>query len=898
MHCFLLLATVSSFASLYSVASFKSDGFGRNTVNRVARGGQQSLSAIHSSPQDYLDLRAPPDMYKAAAVLGAKKASLSVQKIFILSILSGIHIGFGAFLVLSVGAACPEIAKSNPGLQKILMGAFGLPFGLMMTVVGGGELFTGNTAMITAAVLEDKASIKDLLKNWSVSYAGNLVGSLLMALLVFLGGTLGVGPAAAATAVSKTSLPFLQAFIRGMLCNWLVCMAVYMSAGASSLTSKMVAIFFPISAFIALGLEHSVANMFLIPLGILRGAGVSVSDFLLKNLLPVTLGNIVGGAFCVAGLYSSVYGTPKEKMSDSVSNLLKSTRGGFSPAATKQKEARTKLHCATTEKRTGTDYLSPEALAKAQAGNNFEKIKLKKDGSAMWTEIHEYAAAIRSGKINWEDIATEDMDVRVKYAGMFHRKKATPGKFMMRLRIPNGIITSDHMRYFASVVRPHGPENGVVDITTRANIQLRGMPFEDSVDAVKGLQERGLTSLMSGLDNLRNMVGSPIAGLDKYELYDTRELTKKIDDWYSGNGKGNPEWANLPRKFNIAISGSRDDFAHTHINDIGLVPVPHKVTGKMGFNVMLGGYFSIKRAAASIPMAVWVPEEDAFDLCRAILRYYRDNGNRGDRQKTRLLWLIEELGMDRFKAAVSEEIAALKGLSSPYAFEPTQEYTTEWTQGHRDLLGVHEQKQDGKCWVGIHVPVGRLSADECEAIAALADKYSGGEIRFTVEQNILLPNVDKDSVPALSAEPILSSIDSRLSIAPGNIAGHVVSCTGAQFCPVAIVETKLNIVNLTKKLEQILEVPDKVRIHMTGCPNSCGQVQVADIGLMGAPARKADAEGVMKAVPGVNIFVGGSIGADARLQLEPAVKGIPLTEEDLLPVLTDILVKQFHAKMK
>eukprot|EP01036_Dinobryon_divergens_P027781 gene27781-36608_t len=887
MRCILL-----GLVSLFYVASFKPDVIGRHNF-RIVRGGQQSIS---SSPQDVLDLRAPPDMYKSAALLGAKKASLSVQKIFILSILSGIHIGFGAFLVLSVGAACPEIAKTNPGLQKILMGAFGLPFGLMMTVVGGGELFTGNTAMVTAAVLEGKASFKDLLKNWGVSYAGNLLGSLLMALLVFFGGTLGVGPAAAATAVSKTSLPFLQAFIRGMLCNWLVCMAVYMSAGASSLTSKMVAIFFPISAFIALGLEHSVANMFLIPLGILRGAGVSVSDFLLKNLLPVTLGNIFGGAFCVAGLYSSVYGTPREKKNDSVQNMLKSTRGGFSSASAKPSVS-TKLRDSST-KLTGTDFLSPEALERAQAGNNFEKIKLKKDGSAMWTEIHEYAAAIRSGKINWEDIATEDMDIRVKYAGMFHRKKATPGKFMMRLRIPNGIITSDHMRYFASVVRPYGPELGVVDITTRANIQLRGMPFEDSVDAVKGLQERGLTSLMSGLDNLRNMVGSPIAGLDKNELFDTRALTKKIDSWYSGNGQGNPEWANLPRKFNIAISGSRDDFAHTHINDIGLIPVPHKVTGKIGFNVMLGGYFSIKRAAASIPMAVWIPEEDAFDLCRAILRFYRDNGSRGDRQKTRLLWLIEELGMDRFRAAVSEEMAALKGLSSPFAFEPAQEHTTEWTLGHRDLLGVHEQKQEGKCWVGVHVPVGRLSADECEAIAALADKYSGGEIRLTVEQNILLPNVDKESVPALIAEPILSSIDSRLSIAPGNIAGHVISCTGAQFCPVAIVETKLNIVNLTKKLEQILEVPDKVRIHMTGCPNSCGQVQVADIGLMGAPARKANEEGVMKAVPGVNIFVGGSIGEDARLQLEPAFKGIPLTEEDLLPVLTDILVKQFHAKVK
>jgi len=850
------------------------------------------------------ELRAPPDMFSFAAEVGAKKASLSPMKIFTLAILSGIHIGFGAFLVLSVGAACPEIGKNNPGLQKILMGAFGLPFGLMLTVIGGGELFTGNTAMVGAAILEGKTTIKELLKNWVVSYLGNFVGSLFLAVLVFYGATL-AGPAAAATAVSKTSLTFLQAFIRGLLCNWLVCMAVYMASGASSLASKMTAIFFPISAFIALGLEHSVANMFLIPLGMLRGAEVTVADFLLKNLLPVTLGNIVGGAVGVAGMYSSVYG---KKTTDG-QGFLSIPRGGFTPSAASSSScarhasgngvvmsgrSKTALFCSA---KTGTDFLSAEALEKAQAGNMFEKVKLKKDGSAAWTDIHEYAAAIRSGTINWEDIATDDMDIRVKYAGMFHRKKATPGRFMMRLRIPNGIVNSDQMRYFASVVRPHGPEIGVVDITTRANIQLRGMPFEDSADAVKGLQQRGLTSLMSGLDNLRNMVGSPIAGLDPLELYDTRALTKQIDSWYSGDGLGNPEWANLPRKFNIAISGSRDDFAHTHINDIGLVPVKHSVSGKMGFNVMLGGYFSIKRAAGSIPMNAWIPEEDAFDLCRAILRIFRDMGSRGDRQKTRLMWLIEEMGMDKFRDTVASDMAALKGVDA-VVFEAHQEQKEAWTHGHRDLLGVHEQKQAGKVWVGIHVPVGRLSADECDAIAALADKYSGGEIRFTVEQNVLLPNVDKSAVESLRAEPFLSSLDSRLSMEPGNIAGHVISCTGAQFCPVAIVETKLNIVNLTRKLEERLSLPHKVRIHMTGCPNSCGQVQVADIGLMGAPAKKANAEGVMKAVPGVNVFVGGSIGEDARLQLEPSFKGIPLTEEDLLPVLCDILTSKFGAVIK
>lgn len=255
------------------------------------------------------ELKPPTLMYQGAVLLGQKKSLLSPFKTVLLGIVSGCHIAFGAYLLLSVGANCPEIAKSNPGLQKILMGAFGLPFGLMMTLVGGGELFTGNTALVTTALLEKKTDVKGLMKNWFFSFLGNFIGSLSMAFLAYQSGTLGASPAAVNSALAKTSLAFGPAFIRGLLCNWLVCMAVYMASGASSLAGKMVAIFFPISSFVALGLEHSIANMFIIPLAILRGADISFSAFLLKNLLPVTLGNIVGGAFCVAGMYSMTYGS-------------------------------------------------------------------------------------------------------------------------------------------------------------------------------------------------------------------------------------------------------------------------------------------------------------------------------------------------------------------------------------------------------------------------------------------------------------------------------------------------------------------------------------------------------------------------------------------------------------
>jgi formate/nitrite transporter len=268
----------------------------------VLRGGQVAMQAPAAA------LALPPAGYEGAVAAGKKKAGMPASKIFALGVLSGCHIGFGAYLMLTVGAACPGLVSTNPGLQKIILGSFGLPFGLMMTLVTGAELFTGNTALVTAAALEGEADAGGLMKSWVASYAGNFVGSLALAALVTAAGTLVGGGASLAVAAAKTSLSFKTAFVRGILCNWLVCMAVYMASMAKDLPGKIVAIWFPISAFVAMGLEHSVANMFIIPLGILNGAAVTWKAFLLNNLLPVTLGNIVGGAVCVATAFSYTYG--------------------------------------------------------------------------------------------------------------------------------------------------------------------------------------------------------------------------------------------------------------------------------------------------------------------------------------------------------------------------------------------------------------------------------------------------------------------------------------------------------------------------------------------------------------------------------------------------------------
>lgn len=470
-----------------------------------------------------------------------------------------------------------------------------------------------------------------------------------------------------------------------------------------------------------------------------------------------------------------------------------------------------------TGKPTGTSFLPAETIERASKGNPIEKAKLEKDGTSAFVDVYEYAAKFRSGDMTWEEVEKADMNTRLKFVGMLHRDKRTPGQFMMRLKVPNGIVNSDQMRFYADCVEKYGDEKGVVDITTRQNIQLRGVKIEDAPDIIDGLHARNQTSFQSALDSVRNMVGNPLAGIDDQELVDTREFCNALNDLVSldpvTETRGNPMWGNLPRKFNIAVSGSRDDYSHTHINDIGLVPVAHAETGVMGFNVVLGGYMSIKRVAESIPSDMWIPaeREAVVTLSEAILRIFRDESERKDRQKARLMWLVEKYGVEEFKKEVIKEINSYdRGVK----VENAQPMPTDKFE-RRELLGVHKQKQEGKSRVGILVPTGRLSVKECRQIADLADAYSGGEVRLTVEQNIILPNVDNDKVDALLKEDAVGK-KSRLDVNPGFIEGNTVSCTGAQFCGLALIETKSQAEAVAKKLEELVTVDRPIRIHWTG----------------------------------------------------------------------------------
>jgi len=500
--------------------------------------------------------------------------------------------------------------------------------------------------------------------------------------------------------------------------------------------------------------------------------------------------------------------------------------------------------------------------------NKFEKFKAEKDGLAIKDELDHFA------QIGWEAMDKTDLEHRLKWVGVFYRP-VTPGKFMMRLRIPNGILSSEQMRVLGEIVQRYG-DDGNADITTRQNLQLRGIRIEDIPDIFQRLKSVGMTSVQSGMDNVRNITGSPMAGLDADELIDTRELVQKVQDMITNYGQGNYQFSNLPRKFNIAIEGGRDNSVHAEINDIAFVPGYKE--GELGFNVVVGGFFSAKRCEAAIPMNVWVrPNQEVVDLCRGILEVYRDNGLRANRQKSRLMWLIDEWGIEEFRTRVANH------LGYPLATAAEKD-AIDWEK--RDHLGVFPQKQEGLSYIGLCVPVGRLFADDMFDLARIAEVYGSGELRLTVEQNVIIPNIAAENMPTLLTEPLLAKFTPN----PTPLQRALVSCTGAQFCNFALIETKNKAVDLIRQLDAELNIPRGVRIHWTGCPNSCGQPQVADIGLMGTKARKDG-----KTVEGVDLYMGGKVGKDAHLG-SCVQKGIPC--EDLKSLLTSILIEQFGATPK
>ncbi|KAL3537497.1 hypothetical protein ACH5RR_000863 [Cinchona calisaya] len=512
-----------------------------------------------------------------------------------------------------------------------------------------------------------------------------------------------------------------------------------------------------------------------------------------------------------------------------------------------------------------------------QGMNPPEKVKIEKEPMKLYMENGiEELAKIPLEEIDNSKLTKDDIDVRLKWLGLFHRRKHQYGRFMMRLKLPNGVTTSAQTRYLASVIRKYGKE-GCADVTTRQNWQIRGVVLPDVPEILKGLEEVGLTSLQSGMDNVRNPVGNPLAGIDPEEIVDTRPYTNLLSQFVTANARGNPAISNLPRKWNVCVIGSHDLYEHPHINDLAYMPATKN--GRFGFNLLVGGFFSTKRCAEAIPLDAWVPADDIIPVCKAILETFRDLGTRGNRQKTRMMWLIDELGIEGFRAEV------VKRMPQQELERESSEDLVQKQWERRDYLGIHPQKQEGLCFIGLHIPVGRVQADDMDELARIADEYGSGELRLTVEQNIIISNIENSKLEALLKEPLLRN---RFLPEPPILMRGLVACTGNQFCGQAIIETKARALKITEEVQRQVSVTRPVRMHWTGCPNSCGQVQVADIGFMGCMTR--DKNG--KVVEGADVFLGGRIGSDSHLG-DVYKKGVPC--DDLVPLVVDLLVNHFGA---
>jgi ferredoxin-nitrite reductase len=488
------------------------------------------------------------------------------------------------------------------------------------------------------------------------------------------------------------------------------------------------------------------------------------------------------------------------------------------------------------------------------ATNKIEELKRAKDGLDVLPDLYRYA---REG---FDAIPADDLE-RLKWYGLFHRK-ATPGFFMLRLRIPNGVLTSEQAEAIGEIAERCG--RGQADITTRQNIQLRWITIEDAPWVMQRLTAAGLTSQQSGMDNVRNIVGCPLAGLDADEAIDARGLAARLQQAIVGRR----DFSNLPRKFNLSITGCLQDCAHAQTNDLSFVPACRTAggAGEVGFNVLVGGALGGQHPALAEPLDVFVPPGHVVRFATALIEVFRDHGLREKRQETRLKWLLADWGTERLREAVEGRL----GVPLARAGTPLT------ARAAGDHIGVTQQRQAGLDVVGLLVPVGRITGEQLIELARLAERYGEAELRFTVQQNVLIPHVSDEHLDALLAEPLLRTFSPH----PSPFLRGLVSCTGMDFCHFSLIDTKGEALRLARALDERYEVDAPVRINMSGCPHACGQHRAAEIGLQGDRVR---VDGAVRHA--AHLFAGGRLGADARLA-EPLASGV------LVEALPDLVAEQ------
>jgi ferredoxin-nitrite reductase len=399
------------------------------------------------------------------------------------------------------------------------------------------------------------------------------------------------------------------------------------------------------------------------------------------------------------------------------------------------------------------------------------------------------------------------------------------------------------------------------DITTRANLQIREFQPKNIVRVLNKLQSLGLTSRGSGADNIRNITASPIAGIDPTELYDVAPLADALHH-YILNSR---DMYGLPRKFNVAFDSGGAISVVADTNDIGFIATRvaegRDVPAGIYFRVLLCGITGHKQFATDCGLLL-APEQTVA-VAAAMIRVFSENGDRTDRKKARLKYLVDRWGVERFLAETEKRLAF-----------PLMRYPTECCEPRNPIdraghIGVHPQKQAGLHYIGVSVPVGRLPVAQMLALADVADKFGTGELRLTVWQNLLIPNIPENRLEEALADIRAAGLDWTA----GTVLRGTVACTGNRGCKYAATDTKAHAVQLADFLDARFKIDQSVNLHVTGCPHSCAQHYIGDIGLLGTKVNGAE---------GYQVVVGGGSDQDRELARE-LIASVPFSE--LPPIL-------------
>jgi ferredoxin-nitrite reductase len=435
---------------------------------------------------------------------------------------------------------------------------------------------------------------------------------------------------------------------------------------------------------------------------------------------------------------------------------------------------------------------------------------------------------------------------RRKFFGLFYVAPAQDS-FMCRLRMPNSILLAHQVKGLATLAETCG--GGYADVTTRANLQIREIKPSSIVDMLTGIQDLGLTSRGAGADNIRNITGSPTAGIDPQELIDTRPLTRAMHHYILNHR----ELYGLPRKFNIAFDGGGRVSVLEDTNDIGFaavrVPAGASVPEGIYFRMLLGGITGHGDFARDT--GILLKPEECVAAAVATVRIFITEGDRTDRKRARLKYVLDAWGFEKFMAAVEHE------HGTPFTRLPLDACVLPRPAVKHAHIGIHPQRQEGLSYIGVVLPIGRITAAQLHGLGEIAERFGSGTIRLTVWQNLILSDIPDTRIAAACA-----AIEQLgLGVEASGIRAGLVACTGNTGCKFAATDTKGQAMMIADYLERRVTLDQPINIHLTGCPHSCAQHFVGDIGLLGVKVGE-------DMVEGYTIFVGGGAGPERRIARE------------------------------